>query len=86
MSDKEKLLKLVSDALNANINKESAAIVKAIESELEKAGIKGRPLETWTEERYDSTCASGVASRTCHRVNHGDGTYSETWCSGWACI
>jgi hypothetical protein len=86
MSDKEQLLRIVSVTLSTGAGNSAAEIAAAIEAALERAGIKGRPLESWTEQRNDSSCTSGVAVRTCYRVNHGDGTYSETWCDPWHCF
>ena len=38
MSDKDNILKIVSDALNANTGKDAATVAKNVEAELKKAG------------------------------------------------
>lgn len=49
-------------------------------------GPHAKVREQWNETRTDNDCPSGAAGRTCYRVNHGDGSYSETWCDGWSCL
>ena len=58
-----------------------------IVSEMNKAlsEIREKGVVSWDETRRNDDCSSYIEARTCHYVDHGDGSKSETWCSGWSC-
>ncbi len=79
------VLKAVAKAKAATQGQPAKDVAAAVSEELHKAG-QIRQLEHWSEQRHNASCPSGVEARTCYRVNHGDGTYSEPWCDGWFCF
>jgi hypothetical protein len=80
--------KVVSEVITQHRDKlphSADEITKQVDEKLAAIGWRGA-RQDWDETRNDSSCAPGVSTRICHKVNHGDGTSSETWCDAWHCI
>lgn len=77
----------MTEVLQAEKGKQASEITQAVDKMLAGGDTKAA-REEWIETQVNSNCTSSAGNleqRTCYRVNHGDGTYSPTWCGNWAC-
>jgi hypothetical protein len=77
----------ISEVLKDKSGKSYTEVMTLVEEALSALNMQ-RALETWQETRINPDCknAGNIEARTCHKVDHGDGTYSETWCDTWHCL
>jgi hypothetical protein len=85
MSDIQKAVSDIIDQNRSQLPHSASQITTQVDAGLTAIAPRAA-REDWPETQHDSACTSGLSTRTCHRVNNGDGTYSETWCDNWTCV
>jgi len=84
MKAKDSFSEIIS-TLSESLSKMTPDEARAtLDRELERAGAQGVRRER-TETKNAPYCPDGNEYRTCHWVDHGDGTVSDEWCSNWGC-